>query len=237
MPTTTRLFISFFTGCQDRVLRPGCKVGRQIHYEGFLRAEISRATDSRSAASKIPGLERRNQKLVVAIRPIAEKHRKPRNEVLVYFRFWSETALMNLIIRKASVRWKGGVKGGTRAVTTESGLLKQAGFSINMPSKGGSCMDPSELIAAAQASSFSLALSNELGLKALATGEIVTTAIVTLENLPAGWTIMDIHLNVVARLPKLTQGEFIDATIRAKTNCMVSRCLRTNLSMNAKLEK
>jgi osmotically inducible protein OsmC len=193
--------------------------------------------DSRSASSKIPGFERRNQKLVVVMHPIAEKHRKPRNEVLVYYRFWSETALMNLIIRKVSVRWKGGVKGGTRAVTTESGLLRQTGFSMNMPSKDGGCMDPSELIAAAQASSFSLALSNELGLKARATGEIVATATVTMENLPAGWTITDVHLNVVARLPQLTQGEFIDATIRAKTTCMVSRCLRTNISMNAKLEK
>ena len=141
---------------------------------------------------------------------------------------------MNLIIRKASVRWKG----GTRAVTTGSGVLKQAKFGSGVSLKNnGSNTDPAELVAAAHASSFSLALSKELGLKAFAAGEIVTSATVTLEHLAAGWTIMNIHLNVVARLPKVTQGRFIDATVRAKTNCLVSRSLRANISMNAKLEK
>ena len=144
---------------------------------------------------------------------------------------------MNLIIRKASVRWKGGAKGGTRAMTTESGVLKKAKFSLGIPLKNNSHTDPAELIAAAHASSFSWALSKELGLKAFAAGEIATSATVTLEHLAAGWTIMNIHLNVVARLPKVTQGRFIDATVRAKTNCLVSRSLRANISMNAKLEK
>lgn len=144
---------------------------------------------------------------------------------------------MNLIIRKASVRWKGGVKGGTRAVTTGSGALKQVKFSMGVPSAVGRVTDPSELIAAAHASSFSLALFNELQLKAFTKGEIVTTATVTMENLTTGWTIMNVHLNVVAWLPRLTQGEFIDATVRAKTNCLVTRSLRANISMNAKLEK
>jgi lipoyl-dependent peroxiredoxin len=174
---------------------------------------------------------------VIATRPIAVRHRNPRNKVLVHFRFKSESILMNLIIRKASVRWKGGAKGGTTAMTTESGVLKQAKFSTGIPLKSGGATDPAELIAAAHAGSFSLALSNELGLKTSAMGEIVTTATVTLENLTAGWTIMNVHLNVIAKLPKLTQGEFIDATVRAKTDCLVSRSLRANISMNAKLEK
>jgi osmotically inducible protein OsmC len=144
---------------------------------------------------------------------------------------------MNLIIRKASVLWKGSAKGGTRSVTTDSGVLKRAQFSLGLPLKTNSHTDPGELIAAAHASSFSLALPNELGLKASATGEIATTATVTQEHLAAGWTIMNIHLNVLAKLPKVTQGRFIDATVRAKTNCVVSRLLRTNISMNAKLER
>jgi osmotically inducible protein OsmC len=122
-------------------------------------------------------------------------------------------------------------------VTTESGLLKQARFSLGIPLKDDSHTDPAELIAAAHATSFSLALSNELRLKTFAAGEIVTTATVTLEHLAAGWTIMNLHLNVVAALPRVTQGRFIDATVRAKTNCLVSRLLRANVSMNAKLEK
>jgi osmotically inducible protein OsmC len=161
-----------------------------------------------------------------------------RNKVLVHSCHPSEYTGMNLIIRKASVRWKGGAKGGTRAVTTESGVLKRAKFSLGVPlNDHGSHTDPAELIAAAHASSFSLALSKELGLKVFAAGEIVTAATVTMEHLAAGWTIMNIHLNVVARLPRMTQGRFIDATVRAKTNCVVSRLMRANISMNAKLEK
>lgn len=144
---------------------------------------------------------------------------------------------MNLIIGKASVLWKGGGSGGTRTVTTNSGVLKRAKFSLGLPLKHASYTDPAELIAAAHASSFSLALSDELGLRASAVGEIVTAATVTLEHLAAGWTVMNIHLNVLARLPKVTQGSFIDATVRAKTNCVVSRLMRASISMNAKLEK
>lgn len=134
--------------------------------------------------------------------------------------------------------WKNGVKDGTRAVTTESGVLKEAKFSLGTPHDNhGSNTDPAELIAAAHASSFSLVLANELGCKELARGEIVTLATVTLEQLSAGWTIMNIHLDVVARMPQMTQDEFIGATVRAKTRCMVSRSLRANISMHAKLEK
>jgi lipoyl-dependent peroxiredoxin len=144
---------------------------------------------------------------------------------------------MKLIMRKATVQWKGGSNGGTRAITTESGALKQARYSAGIPFRENSGTNPAELIAAAHAASFSLALSNELGLARSPRSDIVTTATVTLEHLPAGWTIMNIHLNVLARLPRLTQGEFIDATLRAKTSCLVSRLLRATVSMNAKLEK
>jgi osmotically inducible protein OsmC len=71
---------------------------------------------------------------------------------------------------------------------------------------------------------------------ASAAANIVTTSTVTLERLAVGWTIMNIHLDVIASLPKVTQSSFIDATVRAKTNCLVSRLLRANISMNAKLE-
>ena len=144
---------------------------------------------------------------------------------------------MKLIIRRASVRWKGGSNGGTQLMSTESGVLKQTRYSLGIPHRKNSDTNPAELIAAAHAGSFSLALSNELKLAGSASGNLVITATVTLENLAAGWTIMNIHLNVVATLPKVTQGEFIDATVRAKTTCLVSRLLRANISMNAKLEK
>lgn len=144
---------------------------------------------------------------------------------------------MKLIMRKASVSWKGGADGGTRAISTESGVLNRAHYSLGVPFRENSGTNPAELIAAAHAASFSLALWNELGLPGSAPGDVVTTATVTLEQLAAGWTIMNIHLNVIARLPRLTQSRFIDATVRAKTSCLVSRLLRANISMNARLEK
>jgi len=143
---------------------------------------------------------------------------------------------MNLIIRKASVRWKGG-RGESRAVTTESGMLKRAKFSLGAPGKGQDHTDPAELIAAAHAASFSQALSRELKLKPLTAGTIITVATVTLERHAGNWTVMNIHLGVLAQIPKLSQSKFIDATLRAKSNCLVSRLLNATISMNAKLEK
>ncbi len=145
---------------------------------------------------------------------------------------------MKLILRKAEVCWKGGIKGGTQAVTTESGVLRRSRCSLGIPlTSNGTDTDPAELIAAAYASSFSLALSEELGLKTVGAGEMVTVATVTLEHPTVGWAIMNIHLNVSARLSRVTQARFIEATVRAKTNCLVSRLLRANISINAKLER
>jgi hypothetical protein len=76
-----------------------------------------------------------------------------------------------------------------------------------------------------------------LGSAGSASGDIVTTTTVTLEHLAGGWTITNLHLNVIAKLPKMTQREFIDATVRAETSCLVSRLLRATISMNAKLEQ
>ena len=144
---------------------------------------------------------------------------------------------MKLIMRKAEVGWKSGPRGGTKVLSTRSGVLKKARFSSGGPLKNNADVDPAELIAAAHAGSYSLALSKELGLAGYVLGSTVTTATVTMERLPVGWMIMNIHLNVLADLPKVSQADFIDAIVRAKTNCMVSRLLRANTSMNAKLEK
>jgi osmotically inducible protein OsmC len=122
-------------------------------------------------------------------------------------------------------------------MTTESGVLSQARYAMSVPLRKTSGTNPAELIAAAHAGSFSMALSHELGLARSALGSIATTATVTLQNLSGIWSIINLHLNVLAKLPKVTQGQFIDATVRAKTTCLISKLLRANLSMNAKLEK
>lgn len=143
---------------------------------------------------------------------------------------------MRLIMRRASVQWTGGSRGGTRFTSTGSGVLKQAHCASGTGAGEDSATNPAELIAAAHAGSFSLALSNELGLAGFASGNIATTATVTLEHLETRWTIMNIHLNVIATLPKLTQSQFIDATVRAQTSCFVSRVLCATVSISAKLE-
>src|SRR3954469_12100614 len=148
-----------------------------------------------------------------------------------------ESWSMNLVRRKASVQWTGGARGGKHVMTTESGVLKKARYSMCIPIKKDSATNPAELIAAAHAGSFSLALAAALGQAGTTSGAIATTATVTIERLAAGWTIVHLDLNVVARIPKMTHSEFIDATVAAKTTCLVSRLLRTNISMSAKLEK
>ena len=143
---------------------------------------------------------------------------------------------MKLIIRKASVRWKGGKRSGGRVVAPEGDATMGDAFSFGLQPKSSGDIYPLELIAAAHVSSFSLALSKELGIKTTALGEIIATATVTTRHIAADWAISNIHLTVVAWLPHISQERFIDATVRAKTNCMVSRLLQANISMNAKLE-
>src|ERR1044072_1923151 len=108
---------------------------------------------------------------------------------------------MKLLVRNASVLWKGGLKESTRIVSTTSGVLKRARFFSGVGHRK-SATDPGELIAAAHAASFSLALLHELGLPNSTSGRIATTAMVTLEDLAGGWTIMNIHLNVMAKLSR-----------------------------------
>jgi osmotically inducible protein OsmC len=144
---------------------------------------------------------------------------------------------MQLIIRKAAAQWKVGSKGDTRVVSTGSGVLKNTRCASPAPLKKSSVTDPAELIAAAHAGSFSLALTKELKLAPSAMGSIITTATVTMEQLATGWTITNIHLDIIAMLPHVTQCEFIAATIRAETSCVVSQQVRATISVNAKLTK
>jgi OsmC subfamily peroxiredoxin len=95
--------------------------------------------------------------------------------------------------------------------------------------------NPPELIAAAHAGSFSLTLASELGEAGYSPRQIDTTATVTMENIATVWTMTQIHLDVVAAVPRVAQCDFVDAALRAKANCPVSRALNANISMRAKL--
>ena len=96
---------------------------------------------------------------------------------------------------------------------------------------------PPELIAAAHAGSFSMTLANELGEAGYRPRQIDTTATVTMEDIAAGWTMTQIYLDVIATVPKVAQCAFVDAALRAKANCPISRSLNANISMRAKLSQ
>ncbi len=136
--------------------------------------------------------------------------------------------------RKASVLWLGSHQRGKGAISTPSAVLNQAPYASGSDIKRRGT-NPPELIAAAHAGSFSMTLANELGEAGYNPRQIDTTATVTMEDIAAGWTMTQIHLDVIAAVPRLEQCDFIDAALRAKANCPISRSLNANISMCAKL--
>ena len=138
--------------------------------------------------------------------------------------------------RKASVIWKGSLREGTGTMSTESGVLMDTQYSFRTRFENGIGTNPDELIAASLCGCFSMALSNELGLSGLHPQRIDTTAVATLKELKAGWTLTRIDLEVRAKVPKETQNDFIDAALAAKTKCPVARLLNTNICMTATLD-
>jgi lipoyl-dependent peroxiredoxin len=137
--------------------------------------------------------------------------------------------------RKASVLWLGTRQRGKGAISTPSAVLTKAPYASGSDiNRQGT--NPPELIAAAHAGSFSLTLANELGVAGYSPRQIDTTATVTMENIATGWMMTQIHLDVIATVPKVAQCDFIDAALRAKANCPISRSLNANISMRAKLK-
>ena len=141
---------------------------------------------------------------------------------------------MKAYTRNASVLWLGTRQHGKGAISTPSAVLKKAPYASGSDKKRRGT-NPPELIAAAHAGSFSMTLADELGEAGYSPRQIETTATVTMENIATGWTMTQIHLDVVATVPKVAQCEFIDAALRAKANCPISRSLNANISMCAKL--
>jgi lipoyl-dependent peroxiredoxin len=139
---------------------------------------------------------------------------------------------------RASAVWDGNPAKGKGAVTTENGALRGTHYAAQATTiAGGRTTNSAELIAAAHASSFSIALSDALNRAGFVAERIVTTATVTLEDLSKeDWNITGILLEVVARVPAVKLSDFIDAAVGAKTGCSVGRLLNTNVSLNARLE-
>ena len=138
--------------------------------------------------------------------------------------------------RNASALWKGSLHGGEGTLTTESGVLSETQYSFRTRFTEGIGTNPDELIAASLGGCFSMALSNELGLSGFHPKSIETTATATLEDLTAGWTLTHVQLDVRANVPDASQARFMEAALAAKTNCPISRLLKTNISMTATLD-
>src|SRR5208337_1431916 len=131
---------------------------------------------------------------------------------------------MRTYARCGSARWLGTRQRGKGAINTPSAALKMALHAAEGDAKG-SGTNPAELIAAAIAGSFSLTLADELGQAGYKPREIDTMASVTLEQVGDGWTLTQVLLAVTATVPRAAECDFVDATLRAKANCPISRAL------------
>jgi osmotically inducible protein OsmC len=138
--------------------------------------------------------------------------------------------------RKASAVWQGGLKDGKGSISTDSGVLENTQYSFSTRFEEGKGTNPEELIAAAHAGCFSMALSGQLGNAGLTSDSINTTAAVTLEKTEAGFTVTKVHLTVSARVPGATEEAFATAANNAKAGCPISRLLKAEITMDAKLE-
>jgi osmotically inducible protein OsmC len=138
--------------------------------------------------------------------------------------------------RKASAIWNGDLKSGKGTMSASSGVLKATQYSFSTRFENGVGTNPEELIAAAHAGCFSMALSGQLGEAKLTPTSVHTTATVTLEKTDAGFTVTKVHLDTVAKVPGASQASFDKAAAAAKAGCPVSRLLKAEITMTAKLE-
>jgi osmotically inducible protein OsmC len=138
--------------------------------------------------------------------------------------------------RNASAVWKGGLKDGKGAISSDSGVLKDTQYSFSTRFENGVGTNPEELIAAAHAGCFSMALSAQLGTMGLTPSEIRTSAAVSLDKVGDGFAITAVHLTVKARVPGADQSQFQTAANNAKAGCPVSKVLNATITMDATLE-
>lgn len=138
--------------------------------------------------------------------------------------------------RTASAAWSGGIKDGKGTLSSQSGTLKDTPYSFTARFESGTGTNPEELIAAAHAGCFTMALSGQLGGAGMTAKSLKTTATVNFEKLEAGWTVTEIHLDLEAVIPGADKAAFDKAVQNAKTGCPISRLLNTKITLDAKLQ-
>jgi osmotically inducible protein OsmC len=138
--------------------------------------------------------------------------------------------------RNGSAIWTGGLKDGRGTISTESGALKETQYSFGARFENGVGTNPEELVAAAHAGCFSMALSGQLGAAGLTAERISTTATVSLEKLDGGFAITGVHLQLTAKVPGADAAAFRKAADAAKEGCPISKLLKAPITLDAKLE-
>jgi lipoyl-dependent peroxiredoxin len=142
----------------------------------------------------------------------------------------------NIMQRKANAVWQGDLKSGKGTISTDSGTLKQTQYSFSTRFENGVGTNPEELLAAAHAGCFTMALSAQLGGAGLTAQKLETTATVTLDKVGDGFSITKSHLDLVARVPGADKAKFDAAVKAAETGCPVSKLFKAEISVSARLE-
>lgn len=138
--------------------------------------------------------------------------------------------------RKAFAVWNGNIREGKGTISTESGVLSDSQYSFSTRFENGTGTNPEELLGAAHAGCFSMALSLFLGQAGLTPESINTTAIVQVGKVETGFAITDVHLEVTAKIPGATEEQFAQIAANAKDNCLISKVLSIPVTIDAKLE-
>jgi osmotically inducible protein OsmC len=139
------------------------------------------------------------------------------------------------IKRSGSAAWQGGLKDGRGAISTESGALKSYPYGFTSRFEGQPGTNPEELIGAAHAGCFTMALSLILGEAKLRAEQMDTKAEVTLEQVEGGYAITSVRLMLKAKIPGVDQRQFEELAGKAKAGCPVSKLFKTNISLDAQL--
>jgi osmotically inducible protein OsmC len=139
------------------------------------------------------------------------------------------------INRSASAAWSGGLRDGKGSITTESGALSAYPYGFAARFEGQKGTNPEELLGAAHAGCFTMALSLILGEAKFTAEQMDTSAKVTLEQVEGGFAITAVHLTLKARIPGIDQATFEELTAKAKAGCPVSKVLKANITLDASL--
>lgn len=140
------------------------------------------------------------------------------------------------IHRSGSAVWSGGLKDGKGAISTESGALKDHPYGFASRFEGVKGTNPEELLGAAHAGCFTMALSLILGEAGLTAEKMQTTAKVTLEQVPEGFAITAVHLTLKAKIPGTDDAAFQELAAKAKAGCPVSKLFKAEITLEATLE-